>query len=133
MPQAPSTREVAAMLSLRVAGAMALAGYLLLQLANPALAQDGEERVPLIMSKLPPQGSALYNAIKRHAGKAKGQVLTLTKTEMWAVPKRNVEAVKRAAAQHGVAVDQLASDWNHAHHSAPARTNTDDTQQRLAD
>jgi peptidyl-Asp metalloendopeptidase len=121
------------MISLRVAGVAALAGYLIFHAAAPALAQDDQERVPLIMSKLPRQGSALYNAIKRHAGKAKGQVLTLTKTEMWAVPKRNVEAVKRAAAQHGVGVDQLGSDWNHVFHSAPGDMKMDDKQKSMVD
>src|SRR5262245_3467949 len=100
------------MIGLRIAAAAALAVTFLFGAAPLLEAQDGEERVPLIMSKLPPQGSALYNAIKRHAGKAKGQVLSLTKTEMWAVPKRNIEAVKRAAARHGVGVDQLGNDWN---------------------
>src|SRR5262245_5803606 len=119
------------MISVRIAGAAALAGYLGFLAAAPALAQDEQERVPLIMSKLPPQGSALYNAIKRHAGKAKGQILTLTKTEMWAVPKRNVEAVKRAAAQHGVGVDQLGSDFNHVFHSAPADMAMDDKQKSM--
>jgi peptidyl-Asp metalloendopeptidase len=121
------------MISLRVAGATALAGYLVLQVAAPALAQEEPERVPLIMSKLPPQGSALYNAIKRHAGKAKGQILKLTKTEMWAVPKRNVEAVKRAAARHGVGVDQLGRDWNHVFHSAPNGMQMDDKQKSMMD
>jgi metallopeptidase family M12-like protein len=121
------------MLSLRVVSAAALAGYLLSHAAAPALAQDDQERVPLIMSKLPRQGSALYNAIKRHAGKAKGQVLTLTKTEMWAVPKRNVAAVKRAAAAHGVGVDQLGSDWNHVFHPAPADMKMDDKQKSMVD
>src|SRR5215510_7578598 len=121
------------MLSLRLAGAAALAGFFVFQAASPALAQDEQERVPLIMSKLPPQGSALYNAIKRHAGKAKGQILTLTKTEMWAVPKRNVEAVKKAAAQHGVGVDQLGSDFNHVFHSAPADMAMDDKQKSMRD
>ena len=119
------------MISLRVAGATALAGYLVLQFVPPALAQDEQERVPLIMSKLPPQGSALYNAIKRHAGKAKGQILKLTKTEMWAVPKRNVEAVKRAAARHGVGVDQLGHDFNHVFHSAPNDMQMDDKQKSM--
>jgi len=121
------------MISVRIAGAAALAGYLGLLAAAPALAQDEQERVPLIMSKLPPQGSALYNAIKRHAGKAKGQILTLTKTEMWAVPKRNVEAVKRAAAQHGVGVNQLGSDFNQVFHSAPANMAMDDKQKSMMD
>src|SRR5262245_22795324 len=121
------------MICVRIAGAAALAGYLGCVAAAPALAQDEHERVPLIMSKLPPQGSALYKAIKRHAGKAKGQVLSLTKTEMWAVPKRNVAAVKRAAAAHGVGVDQLGSDWNHVFHSAPADMKMDDKQKSMVD
>src|SRR5262245_26942526 len=121
------------MICVRIAGAAALAGYLGCVAAAPALAQDEHERVPLIMSKLPPQGSALYKAIKRHAGRAKGQVLSLTKTEMWAVPKRNVEAVKRAAAQHGVDVDQLGSDWNHVFHPAPRDMTMDDKQKSMMD
>src|SRR5262245_11389834 len=119
------------MISVRIAGAAALAGYLGLLAAAPALAQDEQERVPLIMSKLPPQGSALYNAIKRHAGKAKGQILKLTKTEMWAVPRRNVEAVKRAAGRHGVGVDQLGHDFNHVFHSAPNDMQMDDKQKSM--
>ena len=72
------------------------------------------------MTKLPPSGSALYKRIIKHAGKARGQVLTLTKTEMWEVPKENVDAVKKAAAEHGANATQLGSDWNQVFHSAPA-------------
>ena len=87
---------------------------------SPALAQAQPERVPLIMTKLPPSGSALYKRIIGKAGKARGQVLTLTKTEMWEVPKENVEAVKKAAAEHGAAATQLGADYNEMFHSAPA-------------
>src|SRR6185369_513387 len=87
---------------------------------NQALAQAQPERVPLIMTKLPPSGSALYKRIIGKAGKARGQVLTLTKTEMWEVPRENVEAVKKAAAEHGAAATQLGSDYNEVFHSAPA-------------
>ena len=59
------------MISLRVAGAVALAGYLISQTVAPALAQDDQQRVPLIMTKLPPQGSALYNA--HHQAGRQGQ------------------------------------------------------------
>jgi hypothetical protein len=84
-----------------------------------ALAQSQPERVPLIMTKLPPQTSATYKSIIKHAGKARGQVLTLTKTEMWEVPKENVEAVKKAAASHGALATQLGNDWNQVFHSPP--------------
>jgi hypothetical protein len=86
-----------------------------------AVAQGaGPERVPLIMTKLPPAGSAKYKAIISKAGKARGQVLTLTKTEMWEVPKENVEAVKKAAGEHGAAATQLGADYNEMFHPAPA-------------
>ncbi len=77
------------------------------------------DRVPLIMTKLPPSGSAKYKAIIGKAGKARGQVLTLTKTEMWEVPKENVEAVKKAAGEHGAAATQLGADYNEMFHPAP--------------
>jgi hypothetical protein len=77
------------------------------------------ERVPLIMTKLPPSGSAKYKAIIGKAGKARGQVLTLTRTEMWEVPKENVEAVKKAAGEHGAAATQLGADYNEMFHPAP--------------
>ena len=119
------------MMCSRIAWTTSLIG--MLSLTAPALAQTEVERVPLIMSKLPPQNSATYKAIKKHAGKATGQVLTLTKTEMWAVPKGNVEAVKKAAAQHGAQVDQLGGDWNHLFHSAPTDMKMNDKQKSMMD
>ena len=89
------------------------------------------ERVPLIMTKLPPPNSALYKRIIKHAGKARGQVLTLTKTEMWEVPKENVDAVKKAAAEHGANATQLGSDWNQVFHSAPADMKMNDKQKTM--
>jgi hypothetical protein len=88
--------------------------------SGSAVAQGaGPDRVPLIMTKLPPSGSAKYKAIISKAGKARGQVLTLTKTEMWEVPKENVEAVKKAAAAHGAAATQVGADYNEMFHPAP--------------
>jgi hypothetical protein len=110
-----------------------LLACMVLPSAGPVLAQAQPERVPLIMSKLPPQDSATYKAIKKRAGKATGQVLTLTKTEMWSVPKGNVQAVKNAAAQHGVGVDQLGDDWNHVFHSAPSGMPMSDKQKSMMD
>src|SRR6476619_4364575 len=100
---------------------------------NPTLAQTEPERVPLIMTKLPPSGSALYKRIIGKAGKARGQVLTLTKTEMWEVPKENVEAVKKAAAEHGANATQLGSDWNHVFHSMPSDMKMNDKQKTMMD
>ena len=98
---------------------------------GPAMSQTQPERVPLIMTKLPPSNSALYKRIIKHAGKARGQVLTLTKTEMWEVPKENVDAVKKAAAEHGANATQLGSDWNQVFHSAPSDMKMNEKQKTM--
>ena len=108
------------MIKARVLRVPLLLASLVLLAAGPALTQTEPERVPLIMTKLPPQNSALYKRIIKHAGKARGQVLTLTKSEMWEVPKENVAAVKKAAAEHGANATQLGTDWNQVFHKAPA-------------
>ena len=69
----PSRR--AALLLLSVALVIAASG-----------AQAEPDSVGLILSKLPAQASAAYKAIRMRAGKATGQVLPLTKTEVWSVP-----------------------------------------------
>jgi Metallo-peptidase family M12 len=113
-----------------VRASLLLASFGLLA-AGPALTQTQPERVPLIMTKLPPQNSALYKRIIKHAGKARGQVLTLTKTEMWEVPKENVDAVKKAAAEHGASATQLGTDWNHVFHKAPADMTMNEKQKTM--
>jgi hypothetical protein len=82
-----------------------------------AFAVDGMRSVDprgLILSHLPPPGSAAYSALKRAAGDAAGQPLEMTTAEMWSVPAQNVEAVKRAAADHGVDVMELGANSNRA-------------------
>jgi hypothetical protein len=111
-------------LSLLAASVVALA-------VGAALAQTEPQRVPLIMTKLPPSNSPRYKSIIKHAGKARGQVLTLTKTEMWEVPKENVDAVKKAAAEHGANATQLGSDWNQVFHSAPSDMKMNDKQKAM--
>lgn len=120
-----------AMLTAGMIGAVPLLGCLAWWAAGPALAQAAPKHVGLIMEKLPPPGSATYKAIKKRAGKATGQVLTLTKTEMWSVPIENVGEVKKAAARHGVAVSQLGADWNHILQLAPADLTMSDRQKSI--
>lgn len=106
---------------------------LLAVLGAAARSESEGERVRLIMSHLPPHGSAAYQAVRKRAGKATGQVLPLTKSEMWAVPKGSVEAVRKAAAAHGLDVHELGRDWNHIFHPAPAGTKLTAQQQTLID
>jgi hypothetical protein len=111
-------------------GAIAAAG---LWCGSAAAQGAGSERVALIMTKLPPSGSAKYKAIISKAGKARGQVLTLTKTEMWEVPKENVEAVRKAAAEHGAAATQLGADYNEMFRPAPADMRMTPKQSQMMD
>ena len=105
-------------------GAAALLGCLALP-AGPAAAQSDD--VPLIMLK--PQGAGalsslrlekLYAAIRKRSDKARGQVLPLTKTEVWVVPKANVEGVRKAAAGASESVCKIASRWRTASSACPA-------------
>jgi hypothetical protein len=118
---------------IRAAYAVPLIGCVAWLGISAAMAQSEPQRVPLIMTKLPPSGSALYKRIIGKAGKARGQVLTLTKTEMWEVPKENVEAVKKAAAEHGAAATQLGSDYNEVFRSAPADMRMNPKQNHMMD
>ena len=97
----------------------------------PALSQTQDERVQIIMSKLPPPTSATYRAMRKRAGRADVQVLTLTKTEMWSVPTDRVAAVKGAAARLGVGVNELAADWNHVFRPMPAHTSMSGEQKAM--
>jgi len=97
-----------------------LLGCLVTMIGAGARSQTDRERVHLILSNLPPHGSPAYQALKKRAGKATGQVLPLTKSEMWSVPKESVEAVRKAAAAHWLDVQELGRDWNHLFHPAPA-------------
>jgi hypothetical protein len=116
----------------------ALLGCLGMLGASPAMAQSDE--VPLIMLK--PQGAGalsqprlqrLYAAIRKRAEKARGQVLPLTKTEVWMVPRANVEGVRKAAARHGVVMARLSGTWNRVFQRAPAETRINERQRSLMD
>ena len=90
----------------------AIAGGSSAQTAPPAKTPDPDERVELIMGGLPPQGSRKYQSLIKHAGDAKGQVLSLTKCEMWNVRRKHLDVLKREAAKMNVSVKELGADWN---------------------
>ena len=48
-----------------------------------------------------------------------------------APPKEGVEAVKKAAARHGVSVKELGADWNQVSQQAPADLRMDDKQKQM--
>lgn len=94
--------------------------------SGPALAQvlaqaaTETERVPIILSKLPPQSSPNYKTMRKRAGEnTTVEVLSLTSTEVWSVPPARIDALKAAAARLGVGVTGLAADWNHLFRPMP--------------
>ena len=82
-----------------------------------ARAQDG--RVPLIMSKLPPQASVPYRALKRRAGNVVIEVLPLTRAEVWSVLREAGDRQASSGAQWR-GYGELAADWNHVFRPMPA-------------
>ena len=107
----------------------------------------GEERVQLIISKLPPPTSkgkdsktsasqvreSIRNAIKSSAGDATSRALTLTNAESWSVAKDKVEAVKQAAAERGLVVTEVEADVHHVFRSAPADLKLSERQRAIID
>src|SRR4029079_6210450 len=116
-----------------------LLGCLALLAPGPANAQPAQDDVPLIMLK--PPGAAfsahrlrkLYDALKKPAGRSTSQILPLTKTEVWSVPKENVEAVRKEAARRGVVMNRLSASWNHIFQKASADVKVNDKQKSMMD
>lgn len=111
-------------ISRRTSGSWLL-GLFALTLASTAQAQSDDD-VPLIMLK--PQGAGalsrprlnkLYEAIKKHSARARGQILPLTKTEVWMVPQASVEDVRKTASRRGVAMNRLSEAWSQLFRKAP--------------
>jgi Metallo-peptidase family M12 len=127
------------MMHMRVVCATAFLGCSLWLLPAPVLAQTEQENVPLIM--LTPQGAGisashlrkLYASLKRRSRTATSQVLPLTKTQVWTVPKEEVEGVRKAAAQHGVVMSRLSATWNRVFDKAPADAKINERQKSIMD
>jgi hypothetical protein len=107
----------------RSARSLLAVGCLLWLTGGPVFSRTSGQPVELIMSKLPPDGTPAYRAFRVLAGKSPVQVLTLTRMEVWALPRNRVAAVKRAAGRFGVAVDEFPPDWNHVLRPVPAPKN----------
>ena len=102
-------------------------------------AQDVQDSIPLIMLK--PQGASFsaprlrkfYAALRKRAGQSTSQLLPLTKTEVWSVPKATVEAVRKMAARKGVIMNRLGDTWRHVFHKAPATMKMSDKQHSMVE
>jgi hypothetical protein len=81
------------------------------QAAGKDKKDDGRGEV--ILSNLPPEGSSAYKELLRIAGqKAKGQILKLTQSEVWKVPRSLIGKVKAHCEKTGVDITPVPPDWN---------------------
>jgi len=140
----------------RAVTVVALLGSLVWLASATAQAQTDQQRVMLIMSKLPSPQSATYRALKGLADNPQVQVLALTKSEIWSVPAEQADAVVQAATRHGVSARPLreqtvdattkrrrtrgpiaeasrepTDDWSRIFHLAPADIKITDKQKQL--
>ena len=73
-----------------------------------------QDRVGLILHHLPLKTSRAYIALRKAAGDATGEVLPMTKSEMWSVPKKNLEQLQLLAAKTGVGIKELHDQASNA-------------------
>ena len=123
------------------------ASPVLAQALSPAMPLVEEERVQLIISK--PSSSAhkdkesksrlsnllarMRDTFKKHSGETTGNDLSLTKAEVWSVPKSKVEALKKTAAQHGAVVTEVGRDSHHIFRPPPADMTMSGKQKAIMD
>ena len=102
-----------------VVALIAALAVLLVAGVSPARAQAAgkdkkdDGRGEVILSNLPPEGSSAYKELLRIAGqKAKGQILKLTQSEVWRVPRNLIGKVKAHCEKTGVDITPVPPDWN---------------------
>src|SRR5262249_26964933 len=140
----------------RTLSLVALSASLIWLGSNPAQTQTNQQRVQLVMSKLPSKQSATYKVLEALADNPAVQVLSLTKSEIWSVPAEKVDAVIEAATRRGVGVSPLnprtaassgtrrrtrgpipeasrepREDWNQVFRLAPADIKMNDKQKQM--
>ncbi len=95
----------------QIAAAMEAASAVQSQSVEGAAQTD---RVGLILQHLPLKTSRAYRALREAAGDATGEILPMTKSEMWSVPKQNLKQLQLLAAKSGVAIRQLDDQASNA-------------------
>jgi hypothetical protein len=129
----PRTLVQSTLLLLGLVASLA-AGPALSQSVSPGSAPAEEERVQVVVTKPTPAAQkgkqakppeqqmpeGMRDALKQHSGQASGQALSLTKAEVWSVPKSKVEALKQIATQHGAVVTEVGPESHHVFRAPPA-------------
>ena len=68
-----------------------------------------QKRVGVILEHLPLKTSRAYRALHKAAGKPDGEILPMTKSEMWSVPQENLAGLREKAEKAGVVLRELDS------------------------
>jgi hypothetical protein len=129
------------MVNPRIVGGAALIGSAIWVPAALAQAQSkpDEERVEVIVShpeNAQPQSRTLrglFKAIKAKLAQVSGHVLPMTKCEKWTVRKKDLEAVKKAAAEKGVLITQLEPGSPQLMHAAPDESELTEKQKAMVE
>ena len=72
------------------------------------------DRAGLILQHLPLKTSRAYRALRNAAGDATGEILPMTKSEMWSVPRQNLQNLLKLAAKSGVVIKELDDQASNA-------------------
>jgi hypothetical protein len=81
--------------------------------AHPLFAQNGNDRVELIFSGLPPPSSTDYVDLFRLTGRdVRIQRLGLTASETWSLQKSRLKPLLERAEKLGVTKTVVDTDWN---------------------
>jgi hypothetical protein len=75
--------------------------------------KSGRGYAQVILSQLPAQGTPAYDALKSAAAATGGQILDMTHSEMWTVPRARLSVLLEKAGKSGVSIIQLDKSWNH--------------------
>jgi hypothetical protein len=105
----------------------------LAQASPPAPKQGDDDQVELILSPRqsgrPGPMREFFKAFKQRIRSATG--LPMTRCEKWSVRRKDLEAVKKAAAARGVVVTELGADWNNVMRAAPDETRLNERQKAM--
>ena len=113
--------------------------------AGPVLAQaqgtspGDAERVQVIVTKpAATTGKAkdsqrMADEFKKHSAETTGQSLSMTKAEVWSVPRSELEGLKKMAAKHGATVTELGPESHHLFRAPPADMTMSKKQKAIMD
>jgi hypothetical protein len=75
----------------------------------------------------------MRDEFKKHSAETTGKALSMTKAEVWTVPRSEVEALKKMAARHGAVVTVIGPDSHYLFRAPPADMTMSKKQKAIMD